>query len=44
MEHFRLTKVEDGQDVNIRLQVKKWFGWRTFKLIVCTNKKALIRL
>ena len=40
MEHFRLTKVVDGQDVNIRLQVKKWFGWRTFKLIVCTSRNC----
>ena len=38
MEHFRLTKVVDGQDVNIRLQKHHWYGWRTFKLIACTNK------
>lgn len=30
---YRLIKLVDDTDVNIWLQVKRWYGWSTFKFV-----------
>lgn len=35
MEKFKLSKIVQGEDVNIRLQQKMWYGWRTIVNKVC---------
>lgn len=33
MKKYRLIDIKDGEEGNLRLQVKRWYGWSTFRFL-----------
>ena len=33
MKKYRLIDIKDGEEGNLHLQVKRWYGWSTFRFL-----------